>query len=420
MEQQTIDVSANFVSPEERMRLMRLCLGITGNIDVAEDLVQETLLEAWQHLSALRDQAKRSQWLSGIARNICLRWLRKCGRDAAHLVDLRAASDGAETMPANFEDALTDDFDIEVELERKELVELLDRAMALLPVETRAILVKRYVEESSLAELADQPGTNASAVAMRLQRGKLALRRVLMTDLRQEITPYILTFAIDGWEDTPIWCHLCGRHRLQGRRDASKGKLLLRCPNCSPGANGLLSYNELPDLKGIKGYKPLVSRLKNWCERNYRAVPLGLLVAAMGGAAFVGTLIFGAIGHRLPRRWTFGLGYTIGGSFRFWMLLVPALPVIIAWNVIAGLCIAPINPLADTVLQERIPAAMRAKVFASMSAGVLAGIPLGTFAGGYVAAWIGIRATLIIMGGIYLLTTFSLLVNPAMKKMDRV
>ena len=152
----------------------------------------------------------------------------------------------------------------------------------------------------------------------------------------------------------------------------------------------------------------------------HSAVPLGLLVAAMGGASFVGTLIFGAIGHCFPRRWTFGLGYTIGGSFRFWMLLVPVLPIIVAWNVIAGLCIAPINPLADTVLQERIPAAMRARVFGTMSAGVLAGIPLGTFAGGYIASWLGLRATLIIMGGIYLLTTFSLLVNPAMKKMDKV
>jgi MFS family permease len=151
----------------------------------------------------------------------------------------------------------------------------------------------------------------------------------------------------------------------------------------------------------------------------HSAVPLGLIVAAMGGASFVGTIIFGAVGHRFPRRWTFGLGYTIGGSFRFWMLLLPVLPVIIVWNIIAGLCISPINPLADTVMQERIPAVMRARVFGSMSAGVLAGIPLGTFAGGYIAAWIGLRTTLIIMGGIYLLTTLALLVNPAMKKMEK-
>ena len=271
MEQQTLEVTGNFVSPEERMRLMRLCLGITGNIDAAEDLVQETLLEAWLHKHALRDATKPSQWLSGIARNVCLRWLRKRGRDAAHLVDLRAGSDDSETLPANLEDSLADDFDIEVELERKELVELLDRAMALLPAEIRSVLVKRYIEESPLAELADQLGTNASAVAMRLQRGKLALRRVLTTDLRQEIAPYTLTSSTDVWEETSIWCHLCGAHRLQGKRDADEGKLLLKCPGCTSGANELLSYNDLPALKGIKGYKPLVSRLKNWCEHNYWA-----------------------------------------------------------------------------------------------------------------------------------------------------
>ncbi len=267
MEQQTLEVTDTFVSPEERRRLMRLCLGMAGNIDAAEDLVQETLLEAWLHKHALRDTTKRAQWLSGIARNVCLRWLRKRGRDAAHLVELRVESDDAETPGATLEDVLADDFDIEVELERKELVELLDRAMSLLPVETRAVLVKRYVEELPIAELADQLGANASAVAMRLQRGKLALRRVLTTDLGREIAPYTLTSTTGTWEETSIWCHLCGAHHLQGKRDA--GKLLLRCPGCTPGPNELLSYNELPALKGIKGYKPLVSRLKSWCERNY-------------------------------------------------------------------------------------------------------------------------------------------------------
>ncbi len=151
----------------------------------------------------------------------------------------------------------------------------------------------------------------------------------------------------------------------------------------------------------------------------HSAIVLGLIVAAMGGASFVGTLIFGAIGHHLPRRWTFGIGFTIGGPFRFFVLLLPVLPIIIIWNVIAGLCIAPINPLADTLLQERVPPAMRAKVFGAVSAGALAGIPLGTFAGGYIAEWLGLSTTILIMGVVYLIATASLLVNPAMKRMEK-
>jgi len=46
----------------------------------------------------------------------------------------------------------------------------------------------------------------------------------------------------------------------------------------------------------------------------HSVLPFGLMVAALGGAAFVGTLIYGAIGHRLPRRLTYGIGYTVGGA----------------------------------------------------------------------------------------------------------
>ena len=150
------------------------------------------------------------------------------------------------------------------------------------------------------------------------------------------------------------------------------------------------------------------------------AVPLGILVASLGGAGFVGTLIFGAIGHRLPRRATFGIGYTVGGALRFWVyLFFPVLPIMIAWNILAGLAIAPINPLLDTILQVRLPVAMRARVLGTIGAGALAGIPLGTFAIGYIVTWVGMPVTLFVMGGLYLAATLSLLVNPALREMEK-
>jgi MFS family permease len=149
------------------------------------------------------------------------------------------------------------------------------------------------------------------------------------------------------------------------------------------------------------------------------AIPFGLLVAALGGSAFVGTLIFSAIGHRLPRRLTFGIGFTIGGALRFWILLLPILPILIAWHIIAGLAISPLNPLLSTLKQELTPVEMRARVFGTIGAGVMIGVPLGTFIAGYMAAWIGLQLSLLVMGALYLLTTLSLLVNPALKAMDK-
>ena len=267
MEKQIQDIPGSFVSAHEWARLVRLCAVITNDGDIAEDLAQETILEAWRHRHALRDLEKQSQWLSGIARNICLRWQRKIGRELAHSAIVHTSVIGQEM--SLLEETLADDYDIEIELERKELSELLDRAMALLPQETRTVLVKRYVEESPLAEVAAQLGTNTSAVAMRLQRGKLALRRVLTKEMSQDISPYRMSTTA-GWEETPLWCYFCGQHRLQGKRNPSEGELLLRCPGCSRDADDLISRNSLPTLQGVKGYKPLFSRLMNWCDSYYR------------------------------------------------------------------------------------------------------------------------------------------------------
>ena len=144
---------------------------------------------------------------------------------------------------------------------------------------------------------------------------------------------------------------------------------------------------------------------------------LGLTMATLGGAAFVGTLIFGVIGHHLPRRLTFGIGYTVGGALRFWVYLLPFLPLIIAWLIIAGLAISVVNPLGETVLQERTSPKMRARIYGTLNALILVAVPLGTFVSGFVATWLGLRLTIIIMGALYLVSTLSLLLNPTLKDM---
>lgn len=268
MEYQMGGIATDFLSQEERVRLVGLCRKLTGSADAAEDLAQETLLLAWRRIEGLREPEKRTQWIAGIARNLSLRWLRQQGREREHTSLLTQGDDeaGATTL----EDLLADEFDLEIELERRELVTLLDRALALLPEETRTVLVKRYIEESPLAEIAAQMKTNASAVAMRLQRGKLALRKVLTAEMREEITPYTQAASERTWIQTSLWCDLCGQHRLLGYREPERGLLYFKCPVCSPG-DSVLSRNEsLPILRGIKAFKPAHTRLGEWCHTYYR------------------------------------------------------------------------------------------------------------------------------------------------------
>jgi RNA polymerase sigma-70 factor (ECF subfamily) len=227
-------------------------------------------MEAWRSRNMLRDPERFAPWLSGIARNVCLRWARQQGRELTRAYATRYDADTVAF--ATVEGALlADGADLEVELERKELAALLDQALALLPPETRAALLAHYVEEMPLALVAERLGVRASAVAMRLQRGKLALRRVLATDLGREFGAYAGEAARGAaWEETRIWCFQCGRQRVQGRYFVAEGELLLRCPSCRANPEDIMLHTRsLEILGGVRGFRRALDRVLAWSARYY-------------------------------------------------------------------------------------------------------------------------------------------------------
>lgn len=182
----------------ERRRLVRLCATISGDRDAAEDLAQETLLEAWRSRHKLTDPAGADRWLSAVARNVCLRWTSRRSRREV------AVSHVPETA-------------VELELDRADLAEMLDGALALLPPSSRDVLLQRYVQDRPVAEIARRLGISDDAVSMRVTRGKLALRRAL---------------GEEEWRRTSIWCVQCGRHALLMRREHEANAVAFRCPGC--------------------------------------------------------------------------------------------------------------------------------------------------------------------------------------------
>jgi RNA polymerase sigma factor (sigma-70 family) len=245
----------------ERPRLVRLCARISGDLDAAEDLAQETLVEAWRHQQRLRDPGGYAPWLSAIARNVSLRWARRSSRERAWLSRPRADHDSAFSGDV---DALADVFDVEVDLERRELAALLDRALALLPAETRAALIARYVDETSVAQVAARLGLSEGAVAVRLHRGRLALRRVLATDLRGEAAAYGLADEQNQqWRPTSIWCPHCGIHRLLLRlATPAAPQFWIRCPDCRSAAGAYFVQVSGASASGAKhGYRATFARI---------------------------------------------------------------------------------------------------------------------------------------------------------------
>jgi MFS family permease len=151
------------------------------------------------------------------------------------------------------------------------------------------------------------------------------------------------------------------------------------------------------------------------------AVAFGLLVGAAGGGALAGSLVFGVIGHRLPRRLTFIASFTLaGGPVYFALAAGLPLPALLVIKLLAGFCSGAINPLIAVVMLERIPDGLRARVFGLVNAGCWAGMPAGALLGGLAVDHLGMTSTLLVVGTVYLVSTVSPLRGGPWRQLDLV
>ncbi|MCB0126962.1 MAG: hypothetical protein KDE58_32100, partial [Caldilineaceae bacterium] len=123
--------------------------------------------------------------------------------------------------------------------------------------------------ETPQAELAATMGINAGAVAGRVHRGKEMLKRLLVTDFRDDALALGLVAAENvGWQTTRIWCTSCGERRLRGKFIGNPdGQLLLQCDcGANHGVNGPAGL-----LQGLRGYRPAWTRAKQWQHTFWQA-----------------------------------------------------------------------------------------------------------------------------------------------------
>ncbi len=166
---------------------------------------------------------------------------------------------------------------------------------------------------------------------------------------------------------------------------------------------------------------PLPVVMAVFAEEEYgSASALGLMFGTLGGAALVGALGYGAVGHRLPRRKTFVFCFAVVPVMYLAMATVPPLPVTLAALAVAGLAAGPINPLLFTVLTEIVPGELRGRVFGAVRAGAWASIPLGILLGGVLVGAIGVAPMFLVIGVGYTAVVGYGFFNPAFHDMDEI
>ena len=150
------------------------------------------------------------------------------------------------------------------------------------------------------------------------------------------------------------------------------------------------------------------------------AQALGLVTGVFGGAAFLGSVAFGYVAHRVPRRVVFALCFVLAGGPS---LVVPALGLSLPWMLasaaLSGLAAGSINPILGAVELERIPEHMRARVFGLLGAGAWAGIPVGGLLAGLAADGVGVEATFAVVAVVYTVVTLTPLLGGSWRLMER-
>ncbi|MCB9109351.1 MAG: MFS transporter [Anaerolineales bacterium] len=145
---------------------------------------------------------------------------------------------------------------------------------------------------------------------------------------------------------------------------------------------------------------------------------MGLIFGVSGGGAVVGALIYSAVGHRYSRYKVYVWSFIVVALARIPIIFLPPLWIVLTTAAIVGLAAGPLNPIMSAVSYSRIPSAMRGRVLGVLRSGAFMAMPLGVLLAGYALDGLGLRLTLIIVVGCYLLTTVSLLFNRQLRAMD--
>ena len=156
-------------------RIYSHCLKFLRSPEDAEDVLQETFLQAYRSLASFRAEAAFSTWLYKIATNGCLMRIRKNKRVDFVSIDKPIEFDGAEIK----RDVADWSHNPMLAVSNDEVKRALDELIAKLPDDKRIVLTLKDVEGFSNIEIGEMLGVSVAAVKSRLHRARLIMREEL-------------------------------------------------------------------------------------------------------------------------------------------------------------------------------------------------------------------------------------------------
>ena len=153
-------------------RLLNFIYRFVNDLDLAEDLVQDTLLKLYTHKDSYQEIAKFSTWLYTIAANLARTELRKKKRRKTFSVTELSREDREFIIASS-------DVDPSQDFSSQNFEKSVQRALAELPDDFKTIIILRDIQELSYDEISKIVDVPLGTVKSRINRGRVKLQQLL-------------------------------------------------------------------------------------------------------------------------------------------------------------------------------------------------------------------------------------------------
>jgi len=158
--------ACEWLAREFHGKVLRFQMGLTGDIELAEDLTQETAIQIWRNVVGCHFANLRalSAWIYKIALNVYRQHQRR---------------HSPETVPLDEAIARSGSNNPEREIERLETIACVRQAVSQLPEAEKQVLVLKAFQGLSYREIADVTGEPVGTVKWRVAQAYEMLREIL-------------------------------------------------------------------------------------------------------------------------------------------------------------------------------------------------------------------------------------------------
>ena len=160
-----------------RTRVFGMIYNMVHSEQDAWDLAQDSFIKAWKSIKRFRGQSSFYTWIYRIVMNVTIDWLRKKqvkagGAEFDDSIQLKEVDPASKTMPKA--DALPS-----VVMEQKEIRAQIDKAIAQLSPEHRAVILMKEIDGMQYHEIAESLGCSIGTVMSRLFYARKKLQNLL-------------------------------------------------------------------------------------------------------------------------------------------------------------------------------------------------------------------------------------------------